>query len=116
MTFPQIVAILMGAGFESYLADLRRAVITYYLPDGESVELPATKVSEPIAASFDAAAVKDAIREAQTLVRATPTKASATRSLAGDALVIWCRSRDAVLSILGVQPNFTLSTSRRRNR
>jgi uncharacterized protein YbcV (DUF1398 family) len=44
-------------------------VITYYLPEGESVELPATKVSEPIAASFDAAAVKDAIREAQTLAR-----------------------------------------------
>lgn len=67
MTFPQIVADLMEAGFEGYIADLRRAVITYYLPDGESVELAAAKVSRPIAATFDAAAVKDAIREAQTL-------------------------------------------------
>ena len=40
MTFPQIVAALTEGGFESYGVDLRRAVATYYLPSGESVEVP----------------------------------------------------------------------------
>jgi uncharacterized protein YbcV (DUF1398 family) len=39
MTFPQIVGALMEAGFESYAIDFRRAKATYYLLDGDSVEL-----------------------------------------------------------------------------
>ncbi len=39
MTFPQIVAALMTEGFESYMVDFRRGIATYYLPDGDSVDL-----------------------------------------------------------------------------
>jgi len=68
MTFPQIVATLMKAGFESYAIDFRRASATYYLPDGDSVELPTHRAEAPIAASFDAARLQAAILEAQQLV------------------------------------------------
>ncbi len=67
MTFPQIVGALMAAGFESYAVDLRRARATYYLPGGESVDLD-THAAEPVAAAFDAAAIRAAIKEAQDLV------------------------------------------------
>ncbi len=67
MTFPQIVGVLMEAGFDGYAIDLRRATATYYLPDGETVELEATP-AERVAERFDAAMVKEAIREAQALI------------------------------------------------
>ena len=65
MSFPQIVGMLMQAGFESYLIDYRRAVAIYYLPDGDSVELPTHKVEQAVAAAFDAPAIRAAIKEAQ---------------------------------------------------
>ncbi len=67
MTFPEIVAALMAAGFESYTVDLRRSTATYYTPDGQSVELAAHAAPGEVAAAFDADAMKAAIREAQTL-------------------------------------------------
>lgn len=68
MAFPQIVGALIGAGFESYSVDLRRAIATYFLPDGDSIELAAHKISTAIAAQFDASAMQAAIREAQQQV------------------------------------------------
>lgn len=68
MSFPDIVGTLIGAGFESYAVDLRRAKAVYYLPSGESVELPAHRVTAPVAAALDFGAVQAAIREAQALV------------------------------------------------
>lgn len=68
MAFPQIVGTLMDAGFESYAIDFRRAAATYYLPDGESIELPAHRVDAPIAPAFDTARMQAAIREAQQQV------------------------------------------------
>ena len=65
MAFPQIVGALMEAGFESYAIDFRRATATYYLPDGESIELPAHRVDASIAPAFDTAGMQAAIREAQ---------------------------------------------------
>ncbi len=41
LPFPQIVGMLIDAGFESYAIDFRRATATYYTADGESVSLPA---------------------------------------------------------------------------
>jgi uncharacterized protein YbcV (DUF1398 family) len=64
--FPSIVRTLMQAGFEGYTADYRRGTITYYLPDGESVELPTPKSQARVAAEFRADMVKAAIREAQS--------------------------------------------------
>ncbi len=68
MSLPQIVGTLMQEGFESYAIDFRRATATYYLPDGDSLELPAHTTDVPIAAVFDASAVQAAIREAQQQV------------------------------------------------
>ena len=68
MTFPQIVGVLMREGFESYAIDFRRASATYYLPDGDSVVLPAHRGEVPIAGALDVAAVQAEIREAQQLV------------------------------------------------
>ena len=68
MTFPQAVGALIEAGFEGYFVDLRRGTITYYLPNGECVEYPGDKPAVSAQPGFDAAVVKDAIREAQQLV------------------------------------------------
>lgn len=68
MTFPQIVATLMEEGFESYTVDFRRTVATYYMPDGDSIELPMHRIDVPVAPTFDAAPIQAAIREAQQLV------------------------------------------------
>lgn len=65
MTFPAIVGQLMQAGFDGYLVDFRRAATTYYLPDGDSADLPMHAPAVPVAALFDAARVREAIREAQ---------------------------------------------------
>jgi len=69
MAFPQIVETLMKAGFESYAIDFRRATATYFLPDGESLELPAHRVDTAIAPALDTARMQAAIREAQQQVR-----------------------------------------------
>lgn len=68
MTFPQIVGMLMEAGFEGYAIDYRRASATYYLPGGESIELATHAVSSPVAPSFDTVLMQAAIREAQQQV------------------------------------------------
>lgn len=67
MTFPQIVGALMEEGFESYSIDFRRASATYFLPNGDSMELPAHKIGVEIAERFDAALIQAAIKEAQQL-------------------------------------------------
>jgi len=65
MAFPQIVAMLMEAGFESYAIDFRRGTATYFLPGGESIALPIHSTKSAIAPAFDAARMTAAIREAQ---------------------------------------------------
>jgi len=67
MTFPQVIGQLADAGFEGYAIDFRRAIATYYLPTGESVELATHKTGVPVAAAFDAAQIQAAIKDAQTL-------------------------------------------------
>ena len=68
MTFPQIVGILMKEGFEGYAIDFRRRLATYYMPDGDSVEVPTHKIDIPVAPSFDSARIQAGIKEAQQLV------------------------------------------------
>jgi uncharacterized protein YbcV (DUF1398 family) len=65
MDFPQIVRVLMGAGFESYAVDFRRGTATYYQADGDSVELAVGRKEGAVAAGFDAGVVQGAIRAAQ---------------------------------------------------
>ncbi|AGK59015.1 hypothetical protein HYPDE_36718 [Hyphomicrobium denitrificans 1NES1] len=68
MNFPQIVGTLMAEGFEGYIIDFRRGAATYYLPDGDSADLPTHKIDVPVSASFDPAPIQAAIKEAQQLV------------------------------------------------
>ena len=86
MSFPQIVGTLMQDGFESYAIDFRRAVATYYLPDGDTIELPTHKVDVPVAASFDVSAIQAAIKDAQQMVPGYTYKGFCTRvAMAGCA-------------------------------
>ncbi len=68
MTFPQIVATLLEAGFEGYAIDFRRATASYYLPEGESIDMPAHRVPMPVAPTLDTARLQAAIRDAQRQV------------------------------------------------
>ncbi|MFG1224474.1 DUF1398 domain-containing protein [Xanthobacter wiegelii] len=68
-TFPAIVGALIAAGFESYAVDFRPAAATYYLPSGDSLELPTHKAATAIAPALDDAGLTAAIREAQQQAR-----------------------------------------------
>ena len=63
--FPDIVAALAGVGVESYFADYRADLTTYYLPDGSTHAVALAPPGVAIADAFDAAAVQQAIRGAQ---------------------------------------------------
>ncbi|TCT07770.1 DUF1398 family protein [Aquabacter spiritensis] len=65
MSFPQIVGTLMETGFEAYAVDFRQARATYYLPDGDTLDLPMQPIEAPVAATFDAARIAAAIKDAQ---------------------------------------------------
>jgi uncharacterized protein YbcV (DUF1398 family) len=62
LTFPEIVGTLIAAGFDGYAVDLRRAVATYYLPNGDSVVVDASRPKTAVSERF----VGALIREAQT--------------------------------------------------
>lgn len=66
MSFTAIVARLVSAGFESYAIDFRRRTATWYLPTGEFLDLPDNGDDTPVASSFTADVIIQAIREAQT--------------------------------------------------
>ena len=66
MDFPAIVGALIAAGFEGYTVDYRRKACTYYLPNGDSIELPLPPDDEAVAAEFVGEIVRAAIREAQS--------------------------------------------------
>jgi len=68
MTFPQILRALMEAGFDGYAVDFRRSTRTYYMPNGEALELKTEPTPTPVAETFDGSVVREAIREAQELV------------------------------------------------
>jgi uncharacterized protein YbcV (DUF1398 family) len=61
------VRVLVEAGFDGYAVDFRRSTRAYYMPDGAAIELK-TERTGPVAERFDAAVIKEALREAQALV------------------------------------------------
>jgi len=63
--FGQAVRLLAQAGCDGYAVDFRRGRRTYYMPDGDTLELDTTPASGPVAADFDVARVRAAIRSAQ---------------------------------------------------
>lgn len=64
--FGQIAGSPIQAGFDGYMVDYRTSTQTFYLPDGSCHVVDIHETSSPVAVVFDAAAVKEAIREAQT--------------------------------------------------
>lgn len=65
MSFPEIVATLIEAGFEGYAVDYRRGTTTYVLPDGAGTVLDNRPSATPVAPEFDAAGVAVEIKRAQ---------------------------------------------------
>ncbi|RYE71554.1 MAG: DUF1398 domain-containing protein [Oxalobacteraceae bacterium] len=63
--FPQIIGKLVAAGFEGYAVDYRRNSQTFYLPDGDNVELAMAPSSGAVAATFESAQVEALVRWAQ---------------------------------------------------
>jgi uncharacterized protein YbcV (DUF1398 family) len=63
--FGQVVSNLMSAHVESYHVDYRSGRTTYFLPQGETLDLRFESPSTPIADRFDADALRAAIRGAQ---------------------------------------------------
>lgn len=65
MSFPEIVRKLIEAGYEGYVVDYRRNTTTYFLPDGQSVELENRRSDEAVAAQFNQSGVAAQIKWAQ---------------------------------------------------
>jgi uncharacterized protein YbcV (DUF1398 family) len=65
LTFPQVLEKLAGVGIEAYLCDLRSAIKTYYMPDGDNVVIHEDAAKTPIAERFDSARVSAAVRQSQ---------------------------------------------------
>ena len=66
MTFRDCVKALAEAGFDGYHVDYRLNTRTYYLPNGETLELTNPHVAGPVAPEFNQAGVADAIKWAQS--------------------------------------------------
>lgn len=65
LSFPQIVGKLIEADFEGYTVDYRRNTQTYYLKNGDSVELQTPHSGGFVAEKFDNGAVEALVRWAQ---------------------------------------------------
>lgn len=65
LAFPEVVARLAAAGIERYHADLERAEKVYYLPDGQSLAVPAKRIEAEPGGTFSAAGVEAAVRAIQ---------------------------------------------------
>jgi uncharacterized protein YbcV (DUF1398 family) len=63
--FAQVIGLLAEAGVESYVADYRARRTTYYLPDGQTLDVSLHMPEIAIAEDFDAPALQAAIRGSQ---------------------------------------------------
>jgi uncharacterized protein YbcV (DUF1398 family) len=63
--FPAILAALKQAGFEGYLVDYRKGSTTYYLPDGDHLEIACPATPGAVAASFRADVIEANVRRSQ---------------------------------------------------
>ncbi|MGQ3030094.1 MAG: DUF1398 domain-containing protein [Ferrovibrionaceae bacterium] len=65
LAFPDIIGMLIAAGFDGYAVDYRRNVTTYCLAEGGCVVLDNRPSDQPVAAAFDAAGLAAQIKWAQ---------------------------------------------------
>lgn len=65
LSFPDIVAKLIDAGFEGYAVDYRRNTQIFYLPDGDSIQFEMADHPGTVGAAFNAPDVAAQVRWAQ---------------------------------------------------
>ncbi len=65
LTFPEVLARLAAVDIEGYHADLRRSIKSYYLANGQSIEVPTKATNVPVAETFDATRLAEAVRQSQ---------------------------------------------------
>ena len=65
LSFPAGLKMLMDAGFDGYAVDFRRSTRTYYMLDGQSIELATEPTPTPVCERFDVGTIRAQIREAQ---------------------------------------------------
>lgn len=63
--FPEIIGMLLEAGFEGYSVDYRRNSQTCYHSDGDTIELAMPHSHGAVAAAFDSGGVEALVRWAQ---------------------------------------------------
>ncbi len=68
LTFPQSWKMLTEAGFDGYAVDFRRNIRTYYMRDGQALELATAPTSTPVAEHFNPEIIKAALDEAKAQV------------------------------------------------
>lgn len=67
LSFPASLRMLMDAGFDAYAVDFRRSTRTYYMPDGQSIELATEPTPTPVGEGFEVEILREQIREAVEL-------------------------------------------------
>ena len=91
--FGQVIGLLVQAGVEAYSVDYRARRSTYYLPDGEALDLATPMPDLAIAQGFDAAALRDAIRGAQQGVVMYPQFKQLSRQAGCVGYTVWIAGR-----------------------
>ena len=91
--FGQVIGLLMQAGVESYAVDYRAQRSTYYLPDGEALDLATAMPDVAIAQDFDAAALQAAIRGAQQGMVMYPQFKQLSRQAGCVGYTVWIAGR-----------------------
>ena len=91
--FGQVIGLLMQAGVESYTVDYRAQRSTYYLPDGEALDLDTPMPDVAVAQDFDAAALLAAIRGAQQGVVMYPQFKALSRQAGCVGYTVWIAGR-----------------------
>jgi uncharacterized protein YbcV (DUF1398 family) len=91
--FGAIVQALIEAGVEAYFADYRSNATTYYLPSGETHQVPLQPPATPIAQDFGAAQVQAAIRGAQRGEVMYPEFLKLSRAAGCVGYMVWIAGR-----------------------
>ena len=91
--FGQVIGQLVEAGVESSHVDYRCGRSTYFLPDGESLDLTFEKPAEGIADTFDGDAVHAAIRGAQRGEVMYPAFKTLTQRAGCAGYTVWIAGR-----------------------
>lgn len=91
--FGQVIGLLIQAGVESYVADYRTRKTTYYLPSGETLSIDLEMPDVAIAETFDADAIKAAIRGSQQGIVKYPEFKRLSRQAGCTGYTVWIAGR-----------------------